>query len=756
MRVDLPAGPLDDTLTALGELYGLTVVAPDDLTAGKASPGASGALNAEQALRTVLSETGLVAVAVGDYEYVVRQRTTAERQIDEIIVVGGRYGVQVSTALRTEAALLDTPAAVQIVPETLIDDQAAFTLDEALRNVSGVNFVVGGEGAQLFTRGFGAQLLRDGFLRTEFTTGEINAADLNTENLARIEVLKGPASVLYGRSNVGGTVNLITKRPTDEAFAEFGVNIGSFQQRRTTIDVSGPVLRDQGVGARFVGSYEDSGSFRDQVDREVILAAPSVAWDLSPDTSITLAAEYARIRQTPDSGLLIGDDGEPLDGLARTDFLGEPTDVQEDERIQLFLTADHSVNDVWRVRARATYATTDNLLQVTAPEVLLDDGVSAERFFTNAEFDFDDFRLQTQASANFSLFNRPNEVLFGIDFAYRETTSIFGGALASPINVFDPVYGNTQRFDFEGQPIDGLAFAFQQELERDSGGAFVQHRIDLTDRLILVSGARVDYVRQRASQGDAGDFDELVLEPQPDANDEGSSPRVGLVYKPIDQLSVFGQWTRSFQPPNGVPINAQGGVIPPERGRLFEVGVKVDFAKVNATLAGFRIDRDDVAVFDVLTGGFLAAGEQQSQGLEFDLRGEFVPGWNTNLAYAYVDAQISEDSFLEAGTRLQDIPRHSFNVWSVYEMQAGPLRGFGFGGGVQYVGERPATPENTFFLPDYFRVDATAFYRWNERLTFRLNARNLTNEPVLLNAGNEFTINPGAPRSVIGSVVGRF
>ncbi len=683
-----------------------------------------------------------------------------EGRLEEMVVFGsrlGRYGVrEASTGLRTEADVLDIPGNVKVIPEALIEDQAAFTVSEALQNVSGVSFVTGGEGAGIFSRGFGALVLRDGFLRSEFTGGDVNATDLNTANIDRIEVLKGPASVLYGRTNPGGLINLVTKRPKPELFTALGFSAGSFDLYRGTLDISVPVAPKHGVGIRLVGAYEDSGSFRDVVENEIALAAPSIAWQIGPDTYVSLAAEYARVEAVPDNGVLIDETGAILDGLSRETFLGEPTDFQIDERVQLFFTFDHRLIDVWRVRARATYSDTDNLLNTTAPEVVLDDGVSVERFFTISEFNFEDVRTELQAQADFFLAGRPNQILVGVDYAHRNTESVFGGALAGPLNIFDPMFGDTQLFDFDGNPTDSVAFGFQQQLERDSIGGFLQHRLDLTDQLILVSGVRVDHIEQRAAEGAAGNFDEIVLEDTPDGVDTEASPRVGLVYQPTEHLSLYFQWSRSFQPPNGVPIDASGSVLEPETGRLFEAGVKVDFAGLSATLAGFRIDRDQVPFFDLVTGAFLAAGEQQSQGLDFDLQGEILPSWNINFAYAFIDAEVTEDGFVPSGSALQDIPRHSVNLWSVYEFEAGPLDGLGLGGGIRYVGDRAANPDNSFFLPSFVQVDATIFYEWNERVTLRLNALNITDEDILLNAGSDFTVNPGAPRSFIGTVSVKF
>ena len=692
----------------------------------------------------VLSPAALAQAGETDEDTDRGEADQTAGDIETMLVIGergGRYQIDTAgTGLRKDMSVLDVPASVQVIPEALMEDTAAFTVDAALRNVSGVTFISGGEGAQLFSRGFSTQVLRDGFLRTEFTDGDVSPADLNTVNLERIEVLKGPASVLYGRGNPGGVINLITKTPKEQPFASFALNAGSFDQIRGTGDISMPLLTNQGPAARAVGSYEESGSFRDQVQQDILLAAPTLSWQAGSGTRFTLGAEYARVRRTPDDGVL-RDGDDILEGQEIDTFLNEPDDLAVDERVRVMATADHRVNQTWRVRARAVYSDTTNETATTQAEALQADGETVSRSEVQSNFAFRDARFMTEVTANFDVAGFENELLFGVDYANRQTEVLFAGGPADAINAFNPQYGMPG-------PNDDFFFTFVQDSERNAVGAFVQNQVSLTKKLTLVGGLRYDYIDQGLEGGLVGN-----TSPAPEKTDDGLSPRVGLVYRPNRNMSLYAQWSRSFQQVNSSLTNVDGEVLEPERGRLFEVGTKIDLGGITATLAAFDIQRDNVVNPDLNNPGFqIAAGEQESQGIELDFAGQPLRGWNINFAYAFIDAEIVASTQFDTGNRLQDIPRHSLNLFSTYEIPSGPLENVGFGGGIEYLSNRAADAANSFFLSSFVRANAVAFYTWRDRIKFQFNVRNLTDERIILNATGDNTVAPAEPRTFIGTV----
>ncbi|RUR75791.1 hypothetical protein PCC6912_46880 [Chlorogloeopsis fritschii PCC 6912] len=230
---------------------------------------------------------------------------------------------------------------------------------------------------------------------------------------------------------------------------------------------------------------------------------------------------------------------------------------------------------------------------------------------------------------------------------------------------------------------------------------------------------------------------------------------MGIVYQPIQPISLYASYSRSFAPSIGRLID--GEQFQPERGTQYEVGVKADINnRLSATLAFYDLTRSNVTTDDLSNPGFsIQTGEQNSRGIELNFGGEILPGWNVIAGYAYTDARITEDNTFEPGNRLYNVPKHSFNLWTSYELQEGDLRGLGFGLGFFYVGDRQGDLENSFTLPSYFRTDAAIFYN---RGQFRasLNFRNLFDVDYFESAYDRLNVFPAEPFTVQGTLSWRF
>ncbi|NEQ87929.1 MAG: TonB-dependent siderophore receptor, partial [Moorea sp. SIO2I5] len=339
-------------------------------------------------------------------------------------------------------------------------------------------------------------------------------------------------------------------------------------------------------------------------------------------------------------------------------------------------------------------------------------------------------------------------LLFGVDLnrSTEDDFTRFAPFNQIPLNIFNPVYEAFPRPDFDAIPLAG-----DTDFETDRLGIFLQDQISLFDNLILLAGLRYDTTEQRRIAKPTLFIQNRIEQTQ---NDDALIPRVGLVYQPIEEISLYGSYSQSFRP-NNIATSVDGDFFDPEEGEGFEVGVKAELlgGRLAATLAYFDITKQNVVTADPVNPFFsVATGEQSSSGVELDLVGEILPGWNIIASYAFIDAEVTRDNTIEVGNRLNGTPEHSASLWTTYEIQSGDLQGLGFGLGFNFVGEREGDLANTFELDSYFLTNAAISYRPNN-WRVALNFRNLFDIDYIAGAAGDRlrSIDPGEPFTVIGS-----
>lgn len=661
---------------------------------------------------------------------------TAERETD-----GGYQVEAATTATGTETPLKDIPLSIQVVPQEVIEDRNVVELGEALETVGGVN-EAGGRGTSVFgpnflIRGFNLSnsIFRDGI-------PYFSLAPLSTNDIQRVEVLKGPASILFGQGEPGGIVNLITKQPLAEPFYEVSFTAGSFDTYRSAVDLSGPLNESENVKYRLNISYDNFGSFRDFVEGESLIISPMLTWEVGPNTSIDFYGQYTDDRETLDEGLVAFGDGVvdvPLDR-----FLGEPFSEFKQQQYNLGYQLNHQINENLSVRQSFQY--TQYYPERFAPLQIFFDEDTGELFrlayFAGGEYN----RLFTNAEVlgKFNTGSIKHQVLAGVEYRRNaENPSFQFDDLYPSINVFDPVY---TREPYEIDPR-----FFRDDLI-NTIGVYVQDQIDLLPNLIALAGVRYDTVDQfRTTQ--------FVGEPRNEfeQTDSKFSPRFGVVYQPIEPVSLYGSYTTSFNPAFAARRNFDDSTFEPETGRQIEVGIKADILdQLSLTAAAFDIRKQNVTTPDPDNPFFtVQTGEVASRGFELNLGGEVLPGWKITAAYTYLDAFVSEDNTDIVGNQLANVPDNQFSLWSTYEIQQGNLNGLGFGLGLFYVGDRPGDLRNTFTLPSYFRTDAALFYQRNNWRA-QLNIKNLFDVDYFASSNGRTSVNPGAPFTVLGTVAVEF
>ena len=694
--------------------------------------------------------------------------STAQTEVDtevddeiEIIVTDeaedNYYVPDASTATRTDTPLRDIPQSVQIIPQQVIEDRQATSLEEIVTSSSGVTFSGNnlGRGINIGIRGFNnTAILRDGF-----RVYNRNAQGIpETANLERVEIVKGPSSVVFGESEPGGLINLVSKQPLSEPFYNLQLQLGNDNFVRFPVDLSGPLTETANLNYRLNTLYQYEESFRDLDNGfERFFVAPTLAWQIADNTDLSFNLEYTDETRPVDLGTsLIG--GEPAD-IPRERILNNPSDRGEREFINTGYTFEHRFSEDWKISNAFRYISNnygpieDN--ETTAVPVLLDEDTNVlTRAFGNEEREEDSFTLYTNVEGNFATGKIEHNLLFGIDLNHTQTdlsTRFDPFPLNSDnpnltfINVFNPDYDA-----FPAPDAENIDFFSNDDVTNDRLGIYLQDKIDLLDNLILLAGLRYDTFDQTITNN----LDNTEVSQDSDA----VTPRIGIVYQPIEAISLYTNYSESFNPkPSLYNRSADGSLLEPESGEGFEVGVKADLVpnRLAATVAYFNITRENAATED----GFnpfaaVVIGEQQSQGIELDLTGEIQPGWNIIASYAYIDSEITEDSNPDLiGSRFPNIPENSAGLWTTYEIQQGDLKGLGLGIGFNYVGERQGGLPNSFEVDSYFLTNAALFYN-RQNWQLRLNANNLFDVDFIesVNTSSVRGIDPGRPFQVIGSV----
>ena len=674
----------------------------------------------------------------------------AADEIDEIIVTGQRsyYDKNATSAARLDLPVVETPQSLFVINADLIADQQAFRFDQILQNDSSVqkanNFL--GAYSSYSIRGFqlsnGSNFFRDG--RTFF-----HLASVPVEVLERVEVLKGPSSVLYGSMAPGGLINMIPKRPTAERQTSIKLTGGSYDFRHVAADHSGSLTRDGRVRYRINGAYEDSSSFREFADgidfsttRAIIAAA--LDWDIGDNTTIRLNADYTDDDRPQDIGLvnLTGDFSAQSYDL----IYNQPWSQYNSLVHTVFAELNHDFNEQWRLRAGISSQDYRRDRYDNQPRGVPDaDGnipVRARRRINRWEYT----TMYLDFVGEFQTGPVSHQVLIGVDqtdvdIDNNETTrnETFVTNIFNPVILPDPL--------IEARPEKDLG-------SEDRFGVTVQNVMSFGDRWRVLIGARYDEFDSEFSVLGT------PLDGRPTA--DNVTPRVGAVYLPKPNLSLYASYSESFEPnsPVGSGFTNAGEVLDPVVGEQIELGVKWESfdGQLLATGAIFTIERKNAPFEDTLSNQIVQRGKQEHDGAEFTVTGLLTDSVTLSGAATYLDARFTEDDNPDLiGNSPFGVPDWSLSFTGEYEFQsgAGALRGLSLQGGVFYEGDRPVDDDNTYDLDAYTRLDLGLKYVMERQsgssYIFRLNALNITDEEYF-KARSPFGVNPEPPREIRASV----
>ncbi|MEO1946915.1 MAG: TonB-dependent siderophore receptor [Methylophilaceae bacterium] len=675
--------------------------------------------------------------------------------IDNIEVVGQRISdtnpvkgynaKETSASTKTDTALINVPQAITVIPQEVLKDQNVQSITEAVRYVPGVTASQGeGNRDALVFRGnrTSSDLFIDG-LRDDIQTYR------DLYNTDRIEVLKGPNGMIFGRGGAGGVINRVSKKAGWDAVQDFGLTYGSYNQKRVSGDF-GQALNDQ-VAFRINAVYEDSDSFRDGVGLERYGVTPTLTISPSENTNIYLSAEYFKDQR-------IGDRGIPsVNGAGDSTIKNRPFNLSDDDQFYgnarlspnetetkaFNAIVEHTFANNVKVKNSTRYADYDKFYQ----------NIYASSGVTNAdtvrlsgyrdETDRINILNQTDVIIPFSTGNLKHTFLAGVEFVSQDDdnkrlTATGGSSEIGFVSVSNP----TASVAFTGVNRN-------QETDISSSAFYVQDQIEFSSQWQAVLGLRHDRFKT--------EYKNLVNGNRVDITDNFISPRAGLIFKPSGNTSVYTNYSLSYLPKAGDQLTGfrslSDPTFDPEKFINKEIGAKWDISpNLSFTAAAYILERENVVASDPAgTGNNILLNGQETKGLELSLAGNMTDKWSVIAAYTHQDGKITKqqgtgNSAILKGSDLAETPDNTLSLWNKYDINATWSVALGVVSRSEMYAAIPQVGSSTL-LPGYTRYDAAIFAKLSDKASLQFNIENLTNKDYAASSHNNNNILPGAPIS---------
>lgn len=760
---NLPAQPLARALAAFTRASGVTVVADGRLTRAKRSAAVRGTLAPRAALEQMLRNTGLRAQSDGHAGYVLLQapapapRTTAFRaNVPPVAQAASQPEAPTAEIMvfgrLAKDTVLTIPQSVEVIDSRLIATSGSDTVGDALRFIPGASrdgSSLDAFGDTYLIRGFEANQTINGIASSTMRQGR------DTIGIERVEVLKGPASVLYGQLKPGAVVNIVTKQPKRDFETSAGLSFGRYDDWRGKVDVTGPLAEGGDLRFRVTGAYDDADSFVDYWHRRHLFVAPVLAFDVDAATTLTIegAYSYNRLRGfyngLPAEGTVLPNaNGRFGRALTLTDPTFAPS-IRKDSEITARIEHRFSESIRWRTAVSWMHEYRNEGTVFGLLGWADDEKRSLMRAVLASVASGDNWTAHTDLNLGFNTGPISHEVVVGGDYTWFDRYTVGSTSLAPDLNLYTPVYELTTR------PQTTLIPSRNTTVDEGTrtAGLFAQDRIGITDSLKLVAGVRWSDYRQTVV-GTRGTGAPTAQRQHQTA----WTTQFGLLYMPTPTLSLFANRTTSFLPVQG--ITANGSALKPETGRQYEVGAKAELLNGRLSLNGalFHLKRGNVAVADRVTPGFLLPiGAQVSKGFELSAATRPLEGMTLYAGYTYTHAETTKDTNPDlVGKHIRNIPRNGIVLRGNYEVRGGALSGLSLGGSGTYTGKRAADIQETFDLPGYWRFDAQVDYAVTPNVSLGASLENLTDKRYFTHAFSEFEVWPGAPRTWRLNVKTRF
>jgi len=651
-----------------------------------------------------------------------------------------------STAVKTDTALIDLPQSITVITQELIKDQNMQSIADTTRYVPGVGTAQGeGNRDNPIFRGnsSNSDMYVDG-IRDDVQYFR------DLYNIERVDVLKGPNAMVFGRGGSGGLINRATKQANWSNAREMNFQLGSFDKYRLTGDF-GQAINDN-VAVRLTSMWENSRSYRDGFDAGRWGVNPTLTWQPSEQTKVSLGYEHYDDKRTADRGIS-SFGGRPVNTDVST-FFGDPERSPTSATVDSFKAVlDHDFGGGVSVRNSSRYASYDKFYQNIFPGAVNAAGnqvaISAYNDANQRE------NLFNQTDLTFSLNTGPlkHKFLTGMEFGRQENdnfrntgyfTNVGANATSVNVSLADPRYRGAVAFRQSATDANNHGVTTIK-------AGYVQDQIDLTEHWKAIMGVRfdrfeVDFTNNRNGQNFT-------------TNDNLVSPRGGLIYKPFDNFSLYSNYSIAYVPRAGdqlASLTLTNAALKPEEFRNYEVGAKWDIRPdLSATLALYQLDRLNALATDPNNPAlsFLVDG-QRTRGIELGLSGNITDAWKVMGGYAFQNGEITKSisSTALAGATLAQVPEHTFSLWNRYDI----TQQWGVGLGSIYRSKIFAATDNLVTLPGFLRFDAAVYFKATKNIQLQVNVENLFDKKYYANAHNNTNITPGSPIAVNAGISVKF
>ena len=725
------------------------------------------------------------------------------QQLQEVEIIGRRESSYKNTSsfsgTKTATAIRDIPQTINYVTKEVILDQGASTVNDVVKNVSGVS--------QYTT-------YNDFSIRGFRTTGNRNSGNLlngmraqtslwsasSLANIERVEVIKGPAAALFGNAAPGGIINRVTKKPLLQRLHTVSVNTGSWGTLKTYGDFTGPLNESKSLLYRLNLGYETTDGYRDLQGRNTLTIAPSFSFIPNEKTRFNVDITYYRLDGKVDRGQTIFGDAD-LYSVPITRSLSATNDFLKETQMNISLGLTHKITDNLSFnstylnssysedlrehnQANSYYMQQQGKANTGDPTKILMQALLRQRTFRNNSFN-------NYFNYNFTTGMVKHTLLVGYDYFQVEllpgaSQLTAGGYLlknGKTTTTFNPARLNTYVVDANNNPVTNVpVFDLNKpttgNVMKETGkyiftsgntkptlqtshGVYLQEQLEVSIVKLLLGLRKeffMDYINYKESNEEKIEQQALI-------------PRVGLVITANDNINFYSTWMKGFEPQTAAiqsDPDRYGGPFDPVYSELYEMGIKTDWFnnRLSATASVFKIIQQN-SLYDAFPAVIgkpdlkMQIGEEESNGFEFDLAGEITPNWSILASYAYIDARITKtasNSEKDFDMQRPSTPRHSGNIWTKYIITEGPLKHLGFGAGYNFVTERygqVGRRTNTTVYPGYGLVNAVLYYKINQ-IQLQLNLNNVLNQTHWVGGYDKLRSFPGAPRNINASVTYKF
>ncbi|WP_249674767.1 TonB-dependent siderophore receptor [Pseudomonas abieticivorans] len=755
---DIPAGAVDVALAQFSAATLANISFAPGAAQGRRSTGLHGSYSVDSGLRQLLAGSSLQAVQLADGSYTLIPVVDGAVQLDLTSISGktaepaggpvqGYVATHSSAGTKTDTPLIETPQSISVITRQQMQAQGAQTVTDALRYVPGVKVEAYGLDPKgfdwLYIRGFNGQASSDYLNGLRQQNNSYAFFRSEPYSLERIDVVRGPASSLFGQGDAGGIVNRVSKKPEADHVNEVQLTGGNHDRLQGQFDIGGVLSDDQHLLYRVVGLARDANTQVDYADGhelkdDRLYLAPSLTWAPDEDTSLTVLTDFLRDRN---GGSLFA--YSTPSGHTTNILMGDHSfNHFSQDQYSLGYEFRHRLNDTWELRQNARYGQVDLIFQNLLPAAVDISSGNVTRIADRFDQHMDTFNLDNQLQADFSTGPLTHKLLLGVDYTWLDADVTRWRTLAPSLNLYDPQYGQNIIRPTAANSLSSIDY--DQTVQQVGG--YLQDQIKFDDHWILTAGGRYDYVRNALDNHVGASSNQ---------KDNAFTGRLGLTYLTDFGLAPYVSYAESFTPNTGTDGNAKA--FDPSMAHQWEVGVK--YQPVDAilmTLAAYDLTKTNVLTNEIVggvnTGFSVASGEQKSTGVEAEIKARLDQNWDVIASYTYTHAEITKSNRGDEGNRPANVPKHMASAWLNYTFHQNWLDGLSLGGGARYTGALYGDNDNTYHIDNYTLFDLGASYPINKNVSVSVNAQNLLDTEYVATCDDSYECYPGLRRTLLTSV----